>query len=132
MSVNVPYRELIGCLNYIAKISRPDISFRLLSRDVTSNRLPHPLGVLSRESNLKGTLTFARSASSDRGVLNAFADANWGNDVIDRKSTSGMAIFFNGHLISWNSKNQQTVALSSAKSEFIATAYCCSELIYLQ
>ncbi|CAB0005156.1 unnamed protein product [Nesidiocoris tenuis] len=137
-AVDVPYRELIGCLNYIAIISRPDISFAtsFLGRYLETPTSSCWSAAKRIVRYLKGTrdlvLTFARSASSNRGVLNAFADANWGNDVIDRKSTSGMAIFFNGHLISWGSKKQQTVALSSAESEFIAAAYCCSELICLQ
>ena len=51
---------------------------------------------------------------------------------VDRKSTSGMAQFLGPCLVSWGSKKQNSVALSTAESEYIAAAACCSQLLWIR
>jgi len=74
---------------------------------------------------VKGTLdytSFFRKGPVDR-VSNStvFADADWAGDV-DRKSTSGYLIKLNDCLVSWCTKKQDTVALSSAEAEYVSLA----------
>ncbi|CAB3233177.1 unnamed protein product [Arctia plantaginis] len=52
----------------------------------------------------------------------AFSDSDWDSEHMDRKSISGVAIFYQGNLVSWSSKKQTTVALSTAESECVAAA----------
>ena len=46
-----------------------------------------------------------------------FSDADWAGDHDDRKSTSGFVFMISGAVISWNSKKQMCVALSTAEAE---------------
>ena len=64
--------------------------------------------------------------------LVGFTDADYAQCTIDRKSTSGMAQFLGPCLVSWASKKQHTVALSTAEAEYVAAASCCSQLLWLR
>ncbi|XP_021767742.1 uncharacterized protein LOC110732132 [Chenopodium quinoa] len=53
-------------------------------------------------------------------------------DLINRKSTSGMVQFLGPFLVSWGSKKQNTVALSTAEAEYVAAAACCSQVLWIK
>ncbi|CAM8889977.1 unnamed protein product [Rhodiola kirilowii] len=63
--------------------------------------------------------------------LEGFTDADFAGDRTDRKSTSGMAQFLGSCLVSWGSKKQNSVALSTAEAEYIAAAVCCAQILWL-
>ncbi|KAJ3673965.1 hypothetical protein LUZ60_005957 [Juncus effusus] len=50
---------------------------------------------------------------------------------VDRKSTSGTCQFFGGNLVSWSSRKQNFVALSSAEAEYVAAGSCCAQILWL-
>lgn len=62
----------------------------------------------------------------------SFSDADWAGEKLDRKSVSGMTIYHGTNLISWSSKKQTVVALSTAESEYISAAMCVTELLYVK
>ena len=64
--------------------------------------------------------------------LEAFSDADYAGDVKDRKSVTGYVIMMSGGPISWCSRKQSIVALSTTEAEYIAAAECCKELKYLK
>ena len=49
--------------------------------------------------------------------------------LVDRKSTSGMAHFVGPCLVSWATKKQHSVAMSTAEAEYVAAASCCAQLL---
>jgi hypothetical protein len=51
---------------------------------------------------------------------------------VDRKSTSGACHFLRRSLVSWSSKKQNSIALSTVKVEYIAAGSCCTQIIYLK
>jgi hypothetical protein len=51
---------------------------------------------------------------------------------IDRKSTSGTCQFLGRSLVSWASKKQNSVALSTAEAEYIVAGYCCVQLLWMR
>ena len=57
------------------------------------------------------------------GALTGYSDADWAGDLDDRHSTSGNLFIMAGATISWTSKKQATVALSTAEAEYIAFKY---------
>jgi hypothetical protein len=57
--------------------------------------------------------------------LIGYSDADWAGCKIDRKSTSGTCQFLGRSLVSWASKKQNSIALSTAKAEYIAAGHCC-------
>jgi hypothetical protein len=66
------------------------------------------------------------------GNLKAFVDADFASDSLDYKSITGYIIFYNGSIISWTSKKQKSVTLSSTESEFIALTDVAKELLWIQ
>ena len=60
-----------------------------------------------------------------------YADSDWAGDCTDRKSISGYVSLLSGAAISWSSKKQTTVALSSTEAEFLASSLGSQEAIWL-
>ena len=64
--------------------------------------------------------------AGDTFDLVGFTDADFVGYQVDRKSTSGMTHFLGSSLISWGTKKQNSVALSTAEAEYVAASACCS------
>lgn len=67
----------------------------------------------------------------DGNFLQAFSDSDWAGNRVDRKSVSGTAIFHRGNLVSWSSKRQSTVTLSTDESEYVSAALTVSETVFI-
>eukprot|EP00253_Pinus_taeda_P022525 PITA_22525 len=65
------------------------------------------------------------------GSLLYLTDANWVGSVEDRKSTSGGAFYMGSRLVSWFSKKQSSIALSTTEAEYVAAASCCTQLLWM-
>ena len=65
-------------------------------------------------------------------ILHSFIDANWASDVNDRKSTSGFVFMLGGAAVSWSSKKQTSVALSSTEAKYIAASHATKEVVWLR
>jgi len=61
-----------------------------------------------------------------------YVDSDWGGDCIDRKSTLGFAVLLDRRAISWDSKKQTSVSLSTVETEFIATSIAVKEILWYQ
>ena len=120
------YQEKIGVLLYAAISTRPDISFAVcsLARHVQAPLQRHMNGVERIFRYLSGTkdvgLIFGRGKQTQAVQIDAFSDADWASDKSDRKSVSGWIARINGDPISWSSKKQSSVALSTCESELMA------------
>ena len=64
--------------------------------------------------------------------LKGYTDANWGGDLDERKSTSRFAFLLNNGVISWSSKKQSCIALSTMEVEFVALSAIVQEGILLR
>jgi len=64
--------------------------------------------------------------------VNGYTDADWAGNTTDRRSTSGYFMFVGGNLVTWRSKKQKVVALSSAEAEFRGMAKGLCELLWLR
>jgi hypothetical protein len=67
----------------------------------------------------KGILLGDIQLGAKKGVV-GYADADWANDIDDRKSITGGAIFLEGSLVAWFSRKQQMVSTSTAEAEIHA------------
>ena len=72
-------------------------------------------------------LKLGDSNDKDKDSLIGYADADWAQNKVDRKSNSGFLFKFNGATISWTCKKQDCVALSSTEAEYIALAEATQE-----
>ena len=61
-----------------------------------------------------------------------YVDADWAGDASDRKSTSGYVFMLYGGAISWRSRKQNMVSLSSCESEYVSLAEACKEMLWLK
>jgi hypothetical protein len=64
--------------------------------------------------------------------LIGYSDTDRAGCKIDRKSTSGTCQFLGRSLVSWASKKQNSVALSTVEAEYIATGHCCAQLLWMR
>ncbi|CAM8930749.1 unnamed protein product [Rhodiola kirilowii] len=128
------YRGMIGSFLYLTA-SRPDILFSvcLCARFQADPRETHVKAVKRILGYLKGTdnLCLFYPMGGDLR-LTAYTDADYAGCRTDRKSTSGMAQFLGPCLISWGSKKQSSIALSTAEAEYITAAACCAQLLWIK
>lgn len=60
-----------------------------------------------------------------------YADADWGGDLVTRRSTTGYMVMYAGSPITWKSKRQHAVAGSPAEAEYYAAGEACKDIIWL-
>ena len=112
------YRKLVGELNFLTN-TRMDIAYRVqhLSQVMQSPREPHfkaayhVLRYLQRDPNLGVFIS-----NKFYLTINAFCDSDWASCPDSRKSVSGYLVLMGDSPISWKSKKQPTVSLSSAEA----------------
>ena len=63
--------------------------------------------------------------------LVGYSDSDYAGCKVDRKSTSGGCHMLGRSLVSWSSKKQNSVALSTAEAEYIAMGASCAQILYM-
>ncbi|KAJ3473654.1 hypothetical protein NLI96_g12893 [Meripilus lineatus] len=129
----VPYRELIGALMYASIGTRPDISFSvsLLAQFMSNPGRAHWEAAKRVLRYVKGTLDYRLTYGSTTSGLESFSDADWASQS-HRHSISGYIFLIDGGAISWSSKKQPIIALSTAEAEYIALNHAGRELVWLR
>ncbi|WVZ67196.1 LOW QUALITY PROTEIN: hypothetical protein U9M48_016311 [Paspalum notatum var. saurae] len=113
----------------------PDIQFAvcLCARYQASPRTSHRQAVKRIFRYLKFTPELGLWYSSGSSLfLRGFSDADHAGCRIDRKSTSGTYQLLGTSLVSWFSRKQASVSLSTTEAEYIAAASCCSQLLWMK
>ena len=124
---------MIGSLLYLTT-SRPDIMFSVCNcaRYQANPREPHLIVVKNIFRYLKGTVSLGFRYPSKSGFfIQAFLDLDLGGCNLDRKSTSGGYQLMDGKLVSWQSKKQTCVVISTAEAEYIYVVACTSQIIWI-
>nr|XP_018623855.1 uncharacterized mitochondrial protein AtMg00810-like [Nicotiana tomentosiformis] len=127
------YRRLVGKLNFLQN-TRPDIYFSVhnLSQFLQKPQVPHMMSSLHvlrylMNDPAHGVLL---SSSSDFSLL-AYSDSDWASCVVSRKSVNGYYITLGGSPVSWKSKKQPTISLSSVEAEYLALRKVAVEISWL-
>jgi hypothetical protein len=124
---------MIGSLLYLTA-TRPDIQFSACpcARFQVAPRTSHWHAVKRIFNYLRHTPDFGLwySASSSL-VLYDFSDADFAGCRLDRKSTSRSCQFLGSSLVYWSSRKQLSVAQSTTEAEYVATASCCSQVLWI-
>jgi hypothetical protein len=129
---DVPYRNLVGELLFLARMTRMDILWWVtkLGQYVEDPRLPHWKALIDILSYLNGTKDLCiRYDGAQKPILEMYVDSDWGGDTQGRKSTSGYIIFLGGTPIHWASKKQTGTAASSAQAEYVALGTATNKLL---
>ena len=130
----VPYSSAVGSLMYAILCTRPDICYavRMVSRYQSNPGQEHWKAVKRILRYLKGTMGYSLCYQGTDLHLKGYTDADWGGDLDERKSTSGFVFLLNNGAISWSSKKQSCIALSTMEAEFVASASAVQEAIWLK
>ncbi|XP_070030517.1 secreted RxLR effector protein 161-like [Nicotiana sylvestris] len=134
-SVNqTTYRGIIGSFLCLTA-NRPDIVFSvgLCARFHSNPKESHLKSAKKILRYLKGIQDLVLYYPSGDGFnLIGYADADYAGYLVDRKSTSRMAHFLGSCLLSWGTRKQNSVALSSTKAEYVAAVSYCAQLLWIK
>jgi hypothetical protein len=128
------YARAIGSLMYAMLGTRPDIAYAvsLLSRYLKNPTEEHITGVKRVLRYLKGTEDYVLMFEGQLKDLSGYCDADWGADPDTRRSTMGYVFNLGSGVISWCSKRQTTVALSTCEAELMAQTHAAKEAMWLR
>jgi hypothetical protein len=130
-----PYSRLVGSLMYLAYGTRPDITqaVGILSKYMSKPQVAHWEAALSvvryLAANSSRGITYARSGNAE---IMGYCDADYGGDLDNRRSTTGYVFVLNGGAVSWASRLQPTVAISTTEAEYMAAANATKEALWLR
>ncbi|KAL0558735.1 hypothetical protein IC582_003317 [Cucumis melo] len=128
------YGSIVGSLLYLTA-SRPDIAYAIgiCARYQANPHITHLEAIKRILKYVHGTSDFGMMYSYDTTpTIVGYCDADWTGSADDPKSTSGGCFFLENNLISWLSKKQNCVSLSTAEAEYIATGSGCTQLIWMK
>ena len=129
----VPYRELIGSLLYLAMCTRPDLthSVGMLSRFMSNPKEEHWQAAKGVLRYLAGTVEIGLKYGPNGELPFGYSDSDFGGETDSRKSTSGNVFIYGGAAVAWASKLQGVVATSTCEAELIAFAMAVKESLHL-
>eukprot|EP00253_Pinus_taeda_P025171 PITA_25171 len=127
------YRQLVGALMFLVN-SRPDICFAVntLSQFMVELHYIYWIGAKNLSRYLRGTITYGLRYNARNLRLHGYSDVDWTGSVVDRKSTSRCCFSRGSVSISWMSRKQKSVALSSTEAEYIAASMASCEAVWLR
>lgn len=131
---SVPYSSAVGSLMYAMVCTRPDIAHAVgkVSRFLSNPGKEHWEAVKWILRYLKGTIKLCLCYGGADPILEGYTDADMAGDLDSRKSTSGFIFTFAGGAVSWQSRLQKCVALSTTEAEYIAAAEAGKEMLWLK
>ena len=129
------YQSAVGSLMYLAVSTRLDIAFSVnnLARFNSNPQKEYWTALKQILKYLKGTTNIGilyKQDGSDKCV--GYSDTDWAGDPSDRKSTSGYIFMFSDGPISWRSKKQKCVALSTVEAEYVVLSGAAQEFLWLR
>ena len=130
------YAQMVGSLMYAGVISRPEIMYAVqnLARQMQATTPEYHKAAKWLLRYLQGTkeLGIKLGGVGKTVELVCYCDADWGSNKECRRSTTGYVFMLGGGAVSWSSRLQTTVALSTAEAEYMALNAAVQEAIYLR
>lgn len=128
------FKQVVGSLMYLTA-TRPDLMYgvSVISRFMSRPTELHWLAAKRILRYLEGTTELGIFyKKGDRKDLIAYTDSDFVGDLDDRKSTSGYVLLLGSGAVSWMSKKQPVVILSTTEAEYIADASCACQSVWLR
>jgi hypothetical protein len=134
LMVGKPYREVVGSVMWGQLATRPDLSYpvSIFSRFQTNPGIEHWRALLHTVGYIRNTLDYALVYRRN-ALLTPFGyfDSDYGGCLDTRRSTSGQVFIMAGAPVSWASKRQATVALSTVEAEYISLTRAAQQLKWM-
>lgn len=129
----IPYREAIGSLMYAAVGTRPDIAFAVSTLAQFSDNPGHAHWEATKciFRYLLGTKKLSLVYGGDHKGLEGFVDAD-GASQDHRRAISGYVFLIDGGAVSWSSKKQELVTLSTTEAEYVAATHTAKEAMWIR
>jgi len=129
---HVPYREAIGSLMYTSVGTHPDISFAVstLSQFLDNPGQAHWEAMKRVFRYILGTKDWGLAFGERKEGLEGYTDAD-GASQEHRRAILGCAFLIDGGAVSWSSRKQELVTLSTAEAEYVAATHAAKEGIWL-
>ncbi|KAJ9519049.1 hypothetical protein QJQ45_003521 [Haematococcus lacustris] len=127
------YAELVGSLMHLAVCTRPDIAQAV---GVCAKYMAAPTA--QHWHALRGVLRYVADSRAEGLVFGAaeglvgFCDADFAGDTDTRRSTTGYVFMLHGGAVSWSSRRQPTVAVSTTEAEYMAASAASKEALWLR
>lgn len=134
VETSFPFREAVGSLMYLMIATRPDIAFAV---GVVCRHLDKPtqediVAVKRIFKYLQGTKGFGLYFNKNINLsFNIYSDADYAGDTETRRSTSGHIFLIGNSPVSWSSRRQKCVTLSTTEAEYTAASEAVKELMWL-
>eukprot|EP00253_Pinus_taeda_P031054 PITA_31054 len=128
------YRSMIGALLYLTT-TRPNImqAVGMVGIFQSTPKQSHLLAIKRILRYLKGNSDFGLWYPKNSTLtVTAYNDADWAGSIDDWKSTSGNAFFLGDCLVSWLSKKQSSISLSTTECKYIAATDCCTQILWMK
>ncbi|CAG4978543.1 unnamed protein product [Colias eurytheme] len=116
--------EIKKCLGVNVKVNKSEKTISISQEDYIEQLL--------LKFNMSQCKTVQTPMENGNSVIEGFVDADWGGNTVDRRSYTGFCFTLSGCVISWETKKQKTVALSSSEAEYMALTEACKESLYLR
>lgn len=130
------YREAVGSVMYLMVCTRPDIAYAVgqVAQFCNDPKPAHWAAVQRIMAYLNGTrnLGISYQGSDSPHCFLAYCDSDYAGDIQSRKSTTGYLLMFNGGQISWASRRQQCVSLSTTEAEYVAMCEASKEVTWMR
>jgi hypothetical protein len=131
------YQSIVGKLFYVSNNTRPDLctAVSMVSSYVSNPTAEHMAAVKRILRYCKGTLTLGIQLGGEHNALPlivGYSDADWAGDLDTRRSRTGYTFHIGSGCITWHSKKQATVALSTAEAEYMSLSSATQELKWLR
>jgi hypothetical protein len=130
---NIPYREAVGSLMYAAMGTRPDIAFATSTVAQFSDNpgWVHWEAVKRIFKYLLGTKKLELTYGGEQRGLVGYVDAD-GASQEHRRAITGFVFMVDGGAVSWSSKKQELVTLSTTEAEYVAQTHAAKEAIWFR
>jgi hypothetical protein len=130
----IPFREAVGSLMHVMVMTRPDIAYAVgqVAHYAQKPGKQHWRAVKRILAYLIKTKNYGLCFGRSSDQLIGFCDADYAGDLQTRRSTSGFLFLYLGEPVSWASRRQPCVALSTTEAEFVAAAEATKEDVWFQ
>ncbi|KAH9752597.1 hypothetical protein KPL71_014753 [Citrus sinensis] len=130
----VPYASAVGSLMFAMICTRPDIAqaVGVISRYMANPGGEHWIAVKRILRYIRGTSDVVLCYGGSEFTVSSYVDSDFAGDLDKRKSTTGYVFTLAGAAVSWVSKLQTVVALSTTEAEYMAATQACKEAIWIQ